>query len=226
MPRIVIAVDDAEDRALVRGALAGDGHDMVDVTDGAAAIRAVDDADLLLLDVRMPVVDGWGVLEHVKRRRPALPVVMVTEASRVDDEVRSLEVGADDFVATPFDLNVLRARVAHQLAIHGRLLRRFPGLTVDPVERRVVLGGRELPLTPTEFDLLEALTADPGRAFSRSDLLAAIWGREFDDTLRTVDVMIASLRRKLVDHPQRPRFVRTIRGHGYAFVGHRAPDQD
>jgi DNA-binding response OmpR family regulator len=226
VPRIVIAVDDAESRALVRGALSEEGHDMVVVDDGAAAIRAVDDADLLLLDVRLPVVDGWGVLEHVKRRRPALPVVMVTEASRADDEVRSLQAGADDFVATPFDLKVLRARVAHQLDVHGRRVRRFPGLTVDPVERRVVLGGREIPLTPTEFDLLATLTADPGRAFSRADLLAAIWGREFDDTLRTVDVMIASLRRKLVDHPQRPRFVGTIRGHGYAFVGHRTSDQD
>ncbi len=226
MPRIVIAVEDANSRAQVRGALSADGHDMVLVADGAAAIRAIEDADLLLLDVRMPVVDGWGVLEHVKRRRPALPVVMVTEGKRVADEVRSLQAGADDFVATPFDLNVLRARVAHQLEIHGRRVRRFPGLTVDPIERRVVLGGREVPLTPTEFDLLATLTADPGRAFSRSDLLEAIWGRTFDDTLRTVDVMIASLRRKLVDHPKNPRFVGTVRGHGYAFVGHREAGDD
>lgn len=180
----------------------------------------------IVIAVDMPVVDGWHVLDEVKRSHPALSVVMVTDRNAPIDEVRSFESGADDFVAKPFDLGVRRARVARQRALHGHRIRRFPGLTVDPAERRVVLAGREVPLTPTEFDLLATLTAEPGRAFSRGDLLDAVWGREFDESLRTVDVMIASLRRKLIDHPKRPRFVSSVRGHGYAFIGQRPAADD
>ncbi len=223
--RIVVAEDDAAIRELLVHHLAREGFRCTETSDGPSTLRAVRaGADLVVLDVGLPVVDGFDVVRTLRREGRGLLVVMVTAHSDEVDRVIGLELGADDYLTKPFSPRELVARV-RALARRGGVaadsapvLLRFDRLEVDEAAREVRIDGAGVALKPREFALLLQLASNPGVAFSRAALLQAVWGLDFDGDERTVDVHVRRLRAKLEDEAKLPRLVRTIHGFGYKFA--------
>jgi DNA-binding response OmpR family regulator len=223
--RIVVAEDDAAIRELLVHHLAREGFRCTETCDGPSTLRAVRaGTDLVILDVGLPVVDGFDVVRTLRREGRALPVVMVTARSDEVDRVIGLELGADDYVIKPFSPRELIARVRALArrggiaADTGPVLLRFDRLEVDEAAREVRVDGVDIGLKPREFALLLQLAGNPGVAFSRAALLQAVWGFDFDGDERTVDVHVRRLRARLEDEAQLPRLVQTIHGFGYKFA--------
>ena len=180
--------------------------------------------DLIVLDLLLPELDGADVC-RLLRAESRVPIVMLTARSTDDDKLLGLDIGADDYITKPFNPRELVARVR-------AVLRRstpeeepaedvaFGDLTISFRRHEVFVSGRTVNLTPTEFRLLETLVKEPGRAFSRADLLDRAFGYDYDGVERTVDVHIMNLRRKIEPEPGRPRYVATVPGLGYRFEGH------
>jgi len=220
---ILVADDDEASRTLLTRYLKRAGYGVLEAADGIQAVAAAADADAMLLDVMMPGLDGWDVFTVVRARRPDLPVLFVTALAGAEHEIRGLRLGSDDYVAKPIDLEVLQLRLESALKRHGVTdRRRFGGLRIDLESRQVVIDDEEVALTRTEFDLLAALSAQPGRVFTRAELLDRVWGTSYQGIDRTVDVRVAGLRSKLRDDDQEPRFIATVRGVGYRFLDQRS----
>jgi DNA-binding response OmpR family regulator len=223
--RIIVAEDDAAIRELVAHHLAREGFRCTETADGPSTLRAVRaGADLLVLDVGLPVVDGFEVVRTLRREGRALPVVLLTARDDEVDRIIGLELGADDYVTKPFSPRELVARV-RALARRGGLaadagpvLLRFDRLEIDEAAREARVDGTDVALKPREFALLLQLASNPGVAYSRAALLAAVWGFDFEGDERTVDVHVRRLRAKLEDAAQLPRLVQTIHGFGYKFA--------
>jgi len=223
--RIIVAEDDAAIRELLVHHLVREGFRCTETSDGPSTLRAVRaGTDLLILDVGLPVVDGFDVVRALRREGRGLPVVMVTARSDEVDRVIGLELGADDYVTKPFSPREVIARV-RALARRGGIaadaapvLLRFERLEVDEAAREVRVDGRDVALKPREFALLLQLAGNPGVAFSRATLLQEVWGFDFDGDERTVDVHVRRLRAKLEDEAKLPRLVHTIHGFGYKFA--------
>jgi len=183
--------------------------------------------DLVLLDVRLPGIDGFEVLRRLRGLGSRAPVLMLTARDDEFDKVIGLELGADDYVTKPFGLRELLSRVKALLrraygdladAGGGRVLR-HGDLVVDLERRRVQRGNRRISLTPTEFEILRHLASRPGRVYTRAELLELLRDYEaLDQDEKTINVHVSHLRDKLEDDPSQPRFVMTIRGVGYAFA--------
>ncbi|HEY8706017.1 MAG TPA: response regulator transcription factor [Gaiellaceae bacterium] len=210
---LVVEDEDAIAEPLVEG-LRREGFDVDRVATGAAALGATL-PDVVLLDLRLPDMDGLDVCRAL-RERSAVPIIVVTARGEESDRVVGLELGADDYVVKPFGLRELIARIR---AVTRRTSSRPQAqeplrvgtLTVDERARRAQLGDRELELTPKEFDLLAALARDPGAAVSRRRLLEEVWETAWYGSAKTIDVHVASLRRKLGD----PGWIETVRGVGF-----------
>jgi DNA-binding response OmpR family regulator len=223
--RIVVAEDDSSIRELLVHHLTREGFRCTETSDGPSTLRAVRaGTDLVILDVGLPVVDGFDVVRTLRREGRALPIVIVTARSDELDRVVGLELGADDYVTKPFSPREVVARV-RALARRGGIaadtapvLLRFDRLEVDEAAREVRVDGADIALKPREFALLLQLATNPGVAFSRATLLQAVWGFDFDGDERTVDVHVRRLRAKLEDEAALPRMVQTIHGFGYKFA--------
>jgi DNA-binding response OmpR family regulator len=223
--RIVVAEDDAAISELLVHHLTHEGFRCTQTRDGPSTLRAIrSGTDLVVLDVGLPMVDGFDVVRTLRREGRALPVVMVTARSDEVDRVIGLELGADDYVVKPFSPRELIARV-RALARRGGMiadtvpvLLRFDRLEVDEAAREARVDGHDIALKPREFALLLQLASNPGVAFSRTSLLQAVWGFDFDGDERTVDVHVRRLRAKLEDEAKLPRLVQTIHGFGYKFA--------
>ena len=223
--RIVVAEDDAAIRELLVHHLTREGFRCTETSDGPSTLRAVrSGTDLVILDIGLPVVDGFDVVRTLRREGRALPVVMVTARGDEVDRVIGLELGADDYVIKPFSPRELVARV-RALARRGGivadaapLMLRFDRLEVDEAAREVCVDGADVGLKPREFALLLQLASNPGVAYSRAALLQAVWGFDFDGDERTVDVHVRRLRARLEDEARLPRLVQTIHGFGYKFA--------
>lgn len=204
--------EDAIADPLVAG-LRREGYDVSRVATGESALEAAP-ADLVLLDLRLPDIDGLDVCRQL-RERSRVPIIVVTARGEEADRVVGLELGADDYVVKPYGLRELIARIravmrrAASLGTSGTL--RVDGLEVDERARRAILDDSELELTPKEFDLLAALARDPGAAISRQRLLAEVWQTSWYGSAKTIDVHVAALRRKLGD----PGWIETVRGVGF-----------
>ncbi|HEY7067443.1 MAG TPA: response regulator transcription factor, partial [Chloroflexota bacterium] len=180
--------------------------------------------DVVVLDLMVPGIDGLEVCRRL-RQRSAVPILMLTARDTEIDRVVGLEVGADDYLAKPFSMRELLARVkailrradldraAQQPAAPDRLA--LDGLTVYPGRRRVEVDGQAVALKPREFDLLAFLASHPGQVFSRAQLLTHVWGYDFAGDTRTVDVHVRSLRTKLGDRADDARWIETVWGVGY-----------
>jgi len=190
----------------------------------ALAMARRDPPDLVLLDIGLPGMDGLDAVRHLKATLD-LPVIFLTARRRELDEVVGLELGADDYITKPFDTDVL---LAHIKAVLRRSERALPGtaadrpaalaagqLAVDPLAHTVTLAGKDIPLSPREFDLLYVLASEPGRVFSVDELLGRVWGAEFIGQPQVVYVHIRWLREKLEEDPNHPKLIRTVRGVGY-----------
>jgi DNA-binding response OmpR family regulator len=210
----VLVVEDEEAIAepLVEG-LRREGFEVMRVATGQEALDAPE-PDLVLLDLRLPDIDGLEVCRRL-RERSRVPIIVVTARGEEVDRVVGLELGADDYLVKPYGLRELVARIR---AVMRRLEprtehepMRVDGLEVDPRSRRATLDGRELPLTPREFDLLALLASDPGAALSRSRIFEEVWETRWFGSPKTIDVHVAALRRKLGD----PGWIETVRGVGF-----------
>src|SRR3990172_8580683 len=183
--------------------------------------------DLVILDVRLPGMDGFEVLRRVRSTGSKAPVLFLTARDDEVDKVIGLELGADDYLTKPFGLRELMSRIKALLrraygdladAAGGRVIR-FDDLVIDLERRRVQRGDRRISLTPTEFELLRHLASRPGRVYTRSELLELLRDYEaLDQDEKTINVHVSHLRDKIEDDPSRPVFVQTIRGVGYAFA--------
>jgi two-component system response regulator PrrA len=220
MCRRVLVVDDDEDiRVSLDRGLRLSGFDVRTAADGESALSAVArrPPDCVVLDVGLPGPDGVEVVETLRSRGVAVPVLMLSARTSVDDRVTGLAAGADDYLVKPFALAELVARLR-------ALLRRVPAaapsgltvgpLTVDPARRRAEVDGRPVELTRREFDLLETLARNAGIVLSRERLLELVWGYDFAVDTNVVDVFVSQLRRKL-EADGAPRLVHTVRGVGF-----------
>lgn len=189
--------------------------------DALAVIRR-NPPNLVLLDIGLPGMDGLDALRQIKEQY-AVPVIFLTARRRDLDEVLGLELGADDYVTKPFDVDVLLAHIKAVLRRTGAYppppVRSTPlkvgDLTIDPGAHKATLAGRELVLTPREFDLLYTLALEPGRVFSVDELLGQVWGAEFIGQPQVVYVHIRWLREKMEQDPNNPKRLITVRGVGY-----------
>jgi DNA-binding response OmpR family regulator len=183
--------------------------------------------DLVLLDVRLPGIDGFEVLRRMRAAGTKAPVLMLTARDDEVDKVIGLELGADDYLTKPFGLRELMSRVKALLrraygdladAAGGRVIR-HGDLVIDLDRRRVQRGDRRISLTPTEFEILRHLATRPGRVYTRSELLDLLRDYEaLDQDEKTINVHVSHLRDKIEDDPSSPAFVLTVRGAGYAFA--------
>jgi len=233
VPRLLVVEDDpAISRPLIR-ALEREGFAVDHVDNGTAALSlALDrDVDLVLLDLTLPDVDGLEVCRRLRDERPLLPVVMLTARGEEVDLVVGFDAGADDYVTKPFRMAELVARLRARLRVvagvtAGRSVASasMAGVCVDGNAHRAWIGGRELELTPKEFDLLALLVSEAGKALRREEIMSAVWDEHWWGSTRTLDMHVSSLRRKLGEDPANPRLITTVRGVGFRFEAG-APDR-
>ena len=220
--RVLVVEDDPKLLDSIRQGLKEHGFAVDVAPDGRLGLELAlgADYDALVLDVMLPGKSGLDILRELRTRHRATPVLILSARSAVEDRVRGLDLGADDYISKPFSPRELVARVS---AVLRRAqppkapddVRRCGAVECDPSGRRVLADGVEVPLTATEFDLLAHLLASPGRVFTRTQLVRSVWGEDALLTLageRTVDVHVAQLRAKLAPH----EVIRTVRGVGYA----------
>ena len=222
---VIVADDEAPIRDLLIHHLEREGYHVRATHDGPTTLRAArDGADLVILDIGLPVIDGFEVIRTLRREGKTLPVVALT--ARVDeiDRVIGLELGADDYLTKPFSTRELLARIRSILRRSGLgvpqapTILRFGRLEIDQAGRAARVDGKDITLKPREFALLLELTKNAGVALSRTMLLERVWGFDFDGDERTVDVHVRRLRMKIEERHALPGLVQTVRNFGYKCV--------
>ncbi|MBA3425120.1 MAG: response regulator transcription factor [Rubrobacter sp.] len=224
MPNILIVEDDLAVRDVVQIALEREGFSVDAVSDGEAALKRFRSAgafDLVLLDIMLPGLDGISLCQEL-RKSSDIPVVMLTARDGERSVVLGLEVGADDYVTKPVSPLEIVSRVRAHLrrrrvdAPDQRLA--FPGLVMDLLRRQVWVDDKRVDLTAAEFEVLKSLAAHPGWVYSRQQIMEQLWDGEFYGEVRTADVHVRNIRRKIEADPKNPRYILTVRGMGYKFA--------
>lgn len=223
--KILVADDEISIRQIVEARLKMAGYDVITAADGAEALELVklEHPNLIVLDIMMPKMDGLQVCREI-RKNMTIPIIMLTAKGDVIDRIQALELGADDYVVKPFSPRELEARIK---AVLRRIVNdnakqsviKIENIAIDTGKRQVVRGDQKIKLTEMEFNLLELLASNPGRAYSRSEILHQVWGyriNQYSDT-RVVDVHVSRLRSKLEKDPSDPELILTARGTGYMF---------
>ncbi len=221
---LLIVDDDEELNALLTEYFQGFGHALRSATTAAAGHQQLRRAlpDLLILDIMLPDTDGLTLCREL-REEYDVPIIMLTARGEIADRVMGLELGADDYMAKPFEPRELVARIEtimrrSQHRRTGNVLV-YDGLRLEPETRRVELDGDPVELTTMEFELLQDLMLSRGRVMSRDRLIEKLRGYDADVFDRSIDMLVSRLREKLYDDPRNPRFIRTVRRSGYQFVG-------
>jgi DNA-binding response OmpR family regulator len=225
MPTVLVVDDEPHIRDVLRGYLQADGHRVLEAASGedALATLGTEHVDLVLLDVMLPGIDGLETLRRLRTGSNVFVILVTARAEEVDTLI-GLAVGADDYVTKPFSPREVAARVAAVLrrdrgpATADDVLR-YDGFVQDRTRHEVLVDDAPVTLSSLEFDLLAALAASPGRVWSRGQLLRQVWGEDWYGDERVVDVHVRSIRSRLGDDAGDPRFVATVRGVGYKFVG-------
>ncbi len=224
--RILIAEDDRKQSELIRVYLEREGHSVQVVADGQSALERCrsNGPDLVILDVMMPAMDGLDVC-RVLRAESDVPIMLLTSRSTEEDILLGLELGADDYITKPYSPRQLTARVRVLLRRTGRVAAEpevlvVGDLVIDAARFEVRLRGETVPLTPKEFGILRTLATEPGRVFSRAQIIDHAFGFDRYIIERTVDAHVMNLRRKIEDDPVEPVYVQTVYGRGY-----RMPEQ-
>ena len=224
--KILVVDDEAKIVKLVRAYLEQAGYTVVEAGDGQTALIQArrEKPSLMILDLMLPGIDGLEVARILRREGNRLPIIMLTARREDADRIVGLELGADDYVTKPFNARELVARV-------NAVLRRTSGapsapeilqagqIVLDVSRHLATLEGRPLALTPLEFELLKVLVHNPGRVFTRLELLDRVQGDAYEGYERTIDTHVKNLRRKLGDAGRNSRFIETVHGVGYRFVG-------
>jgi DNA-binding response OmpR family regulator len=224
--RVLIVEDEPAMVAGLRDNFEYEGYQVISATDGVAGLeRALtDDPDLVVLDVMMPRMSGLEVCKQLKAKRPSLPVIMLTARGQEIDKVVGLELGADDYVTKPFSIRELMARskaVLRRASVSTQTpeIHHFGDVEVNIRSNEVRRGGEPVEVSSKEFALLAYFISHPAETLSRDRLLNAVWGYESYPNTRTVDTHILHLRQKVEANPEEPRFILTVHGTGYKFVG-------
>ncbi|MBC8139218.1 MAG: response regulator transcription factor [Fibrella sp.] len=222
--RILIVEDDVAIAAMLQQGLENAKYATDHAADGAKGLTLASENTyaLVILDVMLPVMDGWRVCEELRRRRNRVPILMLTARDAVDDRVRGLDSGADDYLPKPFDFGELMARVRALLRrdrVHRTRVIQIADLSIDTSQRTVSRAGVEIGLSHREYELLTALASSEGRVFSRDVIQEQVWGNE-TAIQNTVDVYIGMLRKK-IDSGHAVKLIHTVHGAGYTV---RAPE--
>ena len=221
---VLLVEDDPGVVEIARTYLAHDGHDVLVANDGMEGLRLAreNDPDLLVLDLMLPKLDGAEVC-RVLREESDVPIVMLTARYSEEDRLAGLDLGADDYITKPYSPRELCARVravlrrtSRQAVANTGAVIQYRDITVDQDQRTASIGDRELSLTPTEFRLLVMFASDPGRTFTRDQIIDKAFGYDFDGFDRTVDAHVSHLRRKL-ESAGEPRYIHTVYEVGYRF---------
>lgn len=224
----ILAVDDDDSiRELLTLQLQRHGYEVLTAADGEEALEKAPQADFVLLDLMLPKLDGYEVCRRLKAssKTAGIPIIMLTAKAEEIDTVLGLELGADDYIAKPFSMRELLARIkaverrtqSKAEAPKEELTLHLGPLVMDFAAYRVMLDGKDLALTPKEYELLKLFLTHIGRAYSRDELLTRVWGYEYYGDTRTVDVHIRHLRSKLAAAPKIAQGIETVRGVGYRF---------
>ncbi len=224
MKTILVVDDELKITRLLRDYLQRAGFRVVTAADGPAALAAArsERPDMIVLDLGLPGLDGLDVTRAL-RASSDVPIVMLTARAEESDRIVGLELGADDYVVKPFSPKELVARVRAVLrrvdaSVEAPDVVRAGELEIDTGKRTVILGGRNIDLTPTEFELLLHIASAPGRVYTRAQLLDALHGVAFESYERAIDAHIKNLRRKLEPNPSNPRYLLTVYGVGYKYA--------
>ena len=225
--KVLVVDDDVNTVELVKLYLNRDGYKVITAYEGNEALRSAREShpDLIVLDLMLPGVDGLEICRTL-RSESEVPVIMLTAKTTEEDRLKGLQLGADDYVTKPFSPRELAARVRAVLrrlpeesAERGPSEIRQDKLLVNFIKREVLLAGKSISLTPIEFKLLGVLVREPGRVFSRAQLIEKAIGYDFEGFDRTIDVHVLNLRRKLEPDSDHPKYVKTVYGAGYKFGG-------
>ncbi|MPS30155.1 response regulator transcription factor [Pigmentiphaga sp.] len=227
--RVLIVEDDAHIAELLRMHLRDEGYAVEHAADGGQGMRMLEGGawDALVLDLMLPGVDGLEICRRARAMARYTPIIITSARSSEVHRIVGLELGADDYLAKPFSMLELVARVkallrrVDALARHARIeagLLSLHGVDLDPLARTALLNGRAIDLTPREFDLLAFFVRHPDKVYSRMDLLNEVWGYQHDGYEHTVNTHINRLRTKIEDDPSEPRRILTVWGRGYKFA--------
>ena len=227
-PRVLVVEEDIKTAEIIGLYLRKNGYDVTIAHDGKSGLRAAldDTPDLVVLDLLLPALDGLQVCQTLRALSP-VPIIILTALSTERDKLRGLDMGADDYLTKPFSPRELVARVRAVLrrtAEDGSIgeipsqdnqALTYKELVLDLNSHSVSVQGRQARLTPTEFRLLELLMREPGRLFSRSQLIENVLGYDYEGMDRTIDVHVLNLRRKIESQPKRNKYIHTVYGGGY-----------
>ncbi|AEG60490.1 response regulator transcription factor [Desulforamulus ruminis] len=232
MTKILVVEDESAIRSFIAVNLRRQGYDPVEAASGEEALAVMEqqqDIAVAILDVMLPGMDGFAVCRALRERFPAMGMVMLTAKGQEQDKVQGLQLGADDYVVKPFSPKELLARIES-------LLRRLERPTVElgsrqeasftsgpfimrPDQRKFYKDSREIELTPREFAIIKLFMENPKVALSRDDVLNSVWGKNYIGDLKTVDVNIRRIRQKIEDKPEDPKYIQSIWGYGYRWLG-------
>ncbi len=227
---ILIVEDDPDLAKLLQIHLSDQGYDVEIAADGQTGLDLALNGSfsLIILDIMLPVLDGFEVCKRVRNENRSLPILMLTSKAEELDKVLGLELGADDYMTKPFSIRELLARVKAifrrievvqtEKKVDDRKMLEYGDLVVNLEKRKVLLRSQMLELTAKEFDLLVLFAENPGRAYSRQELLDLVWGYQYSGYSHTVNSHINRLRNKIETDPATPRYIKTVWGHGYRFA--------
>lgn len=229
MNKKILIVDDEKNIVeILNFNLKKEGYDTIAAYDGENALRLASESnpDLILLDVMLPIMDGFKVCQEIRKTNDTTPIIMLTAREEETDKVFGLELGADDYITKPFSIREVLARVKANIrrtnsktAANDRI--QDDGIVINLERYDVFKNGRGTELTQLEFELLKFLAGQPGKVFSREELLREVWQYDFLGDLRAVDVAVRRLREKIEDDAANPVYVITKRGVGYYFEGNK-----
>ena len=230
---LLVIEDDENIQTAINEYFSRAGYSVRTAEDGLAGVQAAlsERPDAIVLDLMLPKMDGLAVCRELREKAPYIPILMLTAKDDVVDKVLGLEMGADDYITKPFSLRELEARIKSVLR-RVRAAAQTEGadgdapilrgkLRIDPAKREVMIGDRQVELTPKEFELLRLFASNPGRVFPRKYLLEKIWDYSYEGYDRTIDSHINRLRAKIEDNPENPQMVLTVWGIGYKFSDER-----
>ncbi len=218
MEKILIADDEQLMRQLVVDFLRPEGYELLEAADGkeALAVYEKEHPDLVLLDVMMPGYDGWTVCREI-RRESSVPIMMLTAKGEEIDQLFAYDLGVDEYITKPFSPKILVAKIKallRRVQKEREVQKAEDGVSINQDARQVVLDGKNIDLSPTEYNLLNYLVVNSGKALSRRQILNKVWNYEYYGDLRTVDTHINRLRIKLGD---KGKYIQTVRGYGYRY---------